>query len=106
MLFMKSRNSTQRRRFECVAMIFPVATSSAANNVNDIGGFGRKVRVGALAPGLASREVNLVVAQEPPDILDVNIAQRSASRGPVQRANPCGGGLSSSFRIRWSVVFV
>ncbi|MCA1458894.1 H-NS histone family protein [Bradyrhizobium sp. BRP22] len=38
---------------------------------NNIGGFGRKVRVGALAPGLASREVNLVAAQEPPDILDV-----------------------------------
>ncbi|KRR11420.1 hypothetical protein CQ10_40305 [Bradyrhizobium valentinum] len=32
-LFMKSRNSTRRRRFECAAMIFPVATSSAANNV-------------------------------------------------------------------------
>ena len=31
--FMKSRNSTRRRRFECVAMIFPVATSSAANSV-------------------------------------------------------------------------
>src|SRR4029077_223739 len=30
----------------------------------------------------------------------------SASRGPVQRANPCGVGLSSSFRIRLSVVFV
>src|SRR6266568_2122586 len=30
----------------------------------------------------------------------------SASRGPVQRANPCGAGLSSSFRIRLSVVFV
>jgi hypothetical protein len=27
-LFIKSRNSTRRRRFECVAMIFPVATSS------------------------------------------------------------------------------
>src|SRR5450432_2891700 len=27
--FIKSRNSTRRRRFECVAMIFPVATSSA-----------------------------------------------------------------------------
>src|SRR2546428_13107294 len=32
-LFMKSRNSTRRRRFECAAMIFPVATSSAANSV-------------------------------------------------------------------------
>src|SRR6266702_5991066 len=38
---------------------------------NNIGGFGRKVRVVALTPGLASREVNLVAAQEPPDILDV-----------------------------------
>src|SRR5246500_5679560 len=69
---------------------------------NNIGGFGRKVRVGALAPGLASREVNLVAAQKPPDILDVNIASASASRGPLQRANPSGGGLSSSFRIRLS----
>src|SRR6478736_7414665 len=33
---------------------------------NDIGGFGRKVRVVALTPGLASCEVNLVAAQEPP----------------------------------------
>src|SRR5215470_3951317 len=39
---------------------------------DNIRGFGRKVRVVALTPGLASREVNLVAAQEPPDILDVN----------------------------------
>src|SRR2546426_11758302 len=51
---------------------------------NNIGGFGRKVRVVALTPGLASREVNLVAAQEPPDILDVNIAQRLGQ----QRAGP------------------
>src|ERR1700687_3555889 len=37
---------------------------------NNIGGFGRKVRVVALTPGLANREVNLVAAQEPPDILE------------------------------------
>src|SRR5438034_7092087 len=49
-----------------------------------LGGFGRKVRVVALTPGLASREVNLVAAQEPPDILDVNIAQRLGQ----QRAGP------------------
>lgn len=66
---------------------------------NNIGGFGRKVRVIALAPGLTNHKVYLMVAQEPPDILHVNIAQRSASRGPVQRANPCGAGLSSSFSI-------
>src|ERR1700739_4382914 len=29
-----------------------------------------------------------------------------ASRGPLQRANPSGGDLSSSFRIRLSVAFV
>src|ERR1700757_4788983 len=72
---------------------------------NDIGGFGRKVRVVALTPGLASREVNLVAAQEPPDILDVNIAQRSGHQGPgparepvrrrfvQQLQNPLVGGL-------------
>src|SRR5215470_11761550 len=43
---------------------------------DNIGGFGRKVRVVALTPGLASRQVNLVAAQEPPDILDVNITKR------------------------------
>jgi hypothetical protein len=43
---------------------------------DNIGGFGRKVRVVALTPGLANREVNLVAAQEAPDILDVDIAQR------------------------------
>ena len=47
---------------------------------DNIRGFGRKVRVVAFTPGLASREVNLVAAQEPPNILDVNIAQRSGSR--------------------------
>src|SRR6476660_8871119 len=43
---------------------------------DNIGGFGRKVPVVALTPGLASGQVNLVAAQEPPDILDVDIAQR------------------------------
>jgi hypothetical protein len=32
-LFLKSRNSIRRRRFESAAKIFPVATSSAANSV-------------------------------------------------------------------------
>ena len=68
-------------------------------------GAARKVRVGALAPGLASREVNLVAAQKPPDILDVNITQRrgqqraAPARKPVRRRliqqlqNPLVGGL-------------
>jgi hypothetical protein len=37
---------------------------------------------------------------------DVNIAQFPGKQGPVQRANPAGGGLSSSFKIRLSVDFV
>jgi len=72
---------------------------------NNIGGFGGKVRVVALTPGLASREVNLVAAQEPPDILDVNIAQRPGQQRPgpaceslrrrfvQQLQNPLVGGL-------------
>src|ERR1700738_2754419 len=55
---------------------------------NNIGGFGRKVRVIALAPGLASREVNLVAAQEPPDILDVNIAPGTRQQGPGPACEP------------------
>ena len=74
---------------------------------DNIRGFGRKVRVVALTPGLASREVNLVAAQEPPNILDVNIAQRAGQQGPGPACEPpSGGGLSSSFRIRLSVAFV
>jgi hypothetical protein len=33
MSFMKSRNSTRRRRFLCAAVTLPVATSKAANSV-------------------------------------------------------------------------
>ena len=41
-----------------------------------------------LAPGLASREVNLVAAQEPPDVLDVNIAQRPGQQRPGPACEP------------------
>src|SRR6266446_6893925 len=51
---------------------------------DNIGGFGRKLRIVALAPGFASRKGDLVAAQESPDILNVNIAQR---RGQ-QRSRP------------------
>src|SRR5215475_576147 len=76
---------------------------------DNIRGFGRKVRVVALTPGLASREVDLVAAQKPPDILNVNIAQRPGQQGPgpacepfrrrlvQQLQNPLVGGL----RIDW-----
>src|SRR6202047_3620777 len=55
---------------------------------NNIGGFGGKVRVVALTPGLASREVNLVAAQEPPDILEVNIAPPPRQQGPGPACEP------------------
>jgi hypothetical protein len=42
---------------------------------DNIGGFGRKLRIVALAPGFASRKGDLVAAQESPDILDVDIAK-------------------------------
>jgi hypothetical protein len=46
------------------------------------------VRVIALTPGLAGREVDFVAAQEPPDILDVNIAQRPGQQGPGPACEP------------------
>jgi hypothetical protein len=55
---------------------------------DNIGGFGRKVRVVTLAPGLASLKVDLVPAQEPPDMLDINIAQRIGQQGPSPARKP------------------
>src|SRR5260370_13458003 len=55
---------------------------------NNIGGFGRKVRVIALTPGLANREVDFMAAQEPPDILDVNLAQCTGQQGPRPACEP------------------
>ena len=52
-----------------------------ANNIGGLGGV-------ALTPGLASREVNHVAAQEPPDILDVNIAQRLGQQGSGPACKP------------------
>src|SRR5450432_3399066 len=73
---------------------------------NNIGGFGGKVRVVALTPGLASREVILWLRRNRQTYWTSTSPSAPASRGPVQRANPSGGGLSSSFRIRLSVAFV
>src|SRR6266852_211706 len=71
---MKPRNSTRRRRLECAAMILPVATSSAAN------------KVVALAPRLAGGKIDIVLAQEAPDILNINVAQGFGQ----QRTGPAG----------------
>ena len=40
------------------------------------------------APGLAGREINLVAAQEPPDILDVNIAKFPGQQRPGPARKP------------------
>ena len=70
---------------------------------NDIGGFGRKVRIVTLTPGLASHEVNLAVAQETPDILDIDIAQRLGQQraGPAREprlAAACPAASESGYR--------
>src|SRR5450631_2514943 len=46
------------------------------------------MRVVAFAPGLASCEINLVAAQEPPDILDVNIVKFPGQQGPGPAREP------------------
>src|SRR5450631_1380264 len=46
------------------------------------------MRVVAHAPGLASCEINLVAAQEPPDILDVDIAKFPGQQGPGPAREP------------------
>ena len=51
-----------------------------------VGGLGDELRIVALAPGFAPGQVDLLGAQEAPDILHVDVAERRASNGPVQRA--------------------
>jgi len=49
---------------------------------DNIGGFLRKIGVVALAPGLARRQIDLVVPQAAPDILDIDIAQCLGQQRP------------------------
>src|SRR6516162_290683 len=42
---------------------------------HDLGGFGGELRIVALAPGFAGRQIDLLDAQKAPDILHVNVAQ-------------------------------
>ena len=53
---------------------------------DDLRRLGDELRVVALAPGLAARQIDLSGAREPPDILLVNIAQRTRQpwRCPVR----------------------
>ena len=47
-----------------------------------------------------------MIAQEPPDILDVNVAQCLGQQRPGPARKLPGAGLSNSRRIRLSVAFV
>ena len=78
---------------------------------DDLGGFRHEVRIGALAPGFAARQVDLLGAQKPPDILFVDVDQfprdqlpgpiRIARRGRLiqQRQYPSPG-VRAVFRLR------
>ena len=53
---------------------------------HNIGSFRRELRVVTLAPGLAGGQIDVVLAQETPNILNVNIPQRLCQ----QRTRPSG----------------
>ena len=50
---------------------------------HDICGLGGKLGVLALAPALAAAEIDLLLAQRPPDILHVDVAERRRDQRPV-----------------------
>jgi len=72
---------------------------------NNVGGLGCKLWIIALAPGFATRQIDLVSSQESPNILNVNVGQRRGQKrsGPSpkslrrrlvqQRKNPLSGRL-------------
>ena len=61
---------------------------------HNIGSFRRELRVIALAPGLAGGQIDIVFAQEAPNILNVNIPQRLGQ----QRTRPSG------IALRWRLI--
>jgi hypothetical protein len=65
---------------------------------NHIGGLGDELGIVALAPGFATREIDLLPAQEAPD--SCTSPNSAAISPPVQRANPVGGSRSSTARMR------
>jgi hypothetical protein len=53
---------------------------------DDVGSLGSKLGIVAFAPGFAPREVNLVSTQEPPDILDIDVAECLGQERPTPAA--------------------
>ncbi len=47
-----------------------------------VGSLGNELGIVALAPGFAPGEVDLLRAQEPPDILDIDIAESRSQQWP------------------------
>src|ERR1700750_2275987 len=65
-------------------LLFVVAHHVEAD---DVGGFADKLRVIALAPGLAAGQIDLLRSQETPDILLMNVAEFARQQ---QRSRPVG----------------
>ena len=54
-----------------------------------VGGFGDELGIVALAPGFAPREVDLLAAQEAPNLLFVHVAQLGRDQPPSPARKPC-----------------
>src|SRR5271166_3649723 len=61
---------------------------------HNIGSFRRELRVVTLAPGLAGGQIDVVLSQETPNILNINIPQRLGQ----QRTRPSG------IALRWRLI--
>jgi hypothetical protein len=51
--------------------------------VTDFDSFGRELWIVALAPALAAAQIDFLLAQRPPDVLNVDITQRLGDQWPV-----------------------
>ena len=65
---------------------------------DNVGGFRRKVWIVALAPGLAGHQVDFVVPQAAPDILNIDIGQRLGQQRPCPPCEPCRRRLVQKFQ--------
>ena len=67
---------------------------------DDVGGLDGELGIGGAAPGFASRKIDPLHPQEPPDVLVADVAEvvGDQRRGPT--GNPTGGGRSSTARMR------
>src|SRR5215468_9752388 len=61
---------------------------------NDVGGFRHEVGVVALAPGFADGKINIVLTQEAPHVLNINVAHRRCQQRPRPPGKP----------LRWRLI--